>query len=230
MAIVWAHTAHPVFQSVEFGNSSVTFTDQAIGTASADRIVVVAVTSDGIYGGITYVSIAGTNGTLIAKDETGYSGGLYQRLVTTGTTATIIVTYGSNIQKVCGIQVGTLTGATETPTDTEVRAWYSISEGPAQFSSSITIPTGGFGLCMISSVWTANKTVGWTNATEDYYSASGALGNQVDIDTAHSSSAGAWSPSVTGFEYKQGYLVGAAWEPAAPSGPSPGAIVPTITL
>jgi hypothetical protein len=132
--------------------SSYTFSSEGIGTASADRIVIVeamgeisdsslvesditATLDDG--GGADPMSIAGRMVRIVGG---GGAGGVYSAFfylnVTTGTTADIVVSFNSKTMHNCSVRVWNSTGsATVAVTDTlDVNGT----------SGSITVNTGGF--------------------------------------------------------------------------------------
>jgi hypothetical protein len=95
------------------GTSSFTFTSQNIGTASSDRYIVIAITGgNGSTTNITGVTIGGNamtkeNGNASAA---GTVSAIYRLLVTTGTSATVVVTFSSATTLFCCINMYALTG------------------------------------------------------------------------------------------------------------------------
>lgn len=89
--------------------STYTFTSQAIGTASSDRLVIVGIMHNtaSLSQQVTGVTIGGVSATSIIAPSAGVALSLFTLKVTTGTTATIVVTLNGNAVN-CGIQVYTL--------------------------------------------------------------------------------------------------------------------------
>lgn len=128
-----------------------------IGTAAADRLVIVI--AGGLRSGtarsISSINIGGTDGTIVAQQNGTGSGALAiaYRLVPTGTTTDVIVTYSGTMDR-AGIVAYTITGqASNTPTDT-----FNVS-GNGNVSSTIDVLAGGtafggyYGQDVASVVW-----------------------------------------------------------------------------
>lgn len=149
--------------------SAYTFSAQAIGTASADRIVhVTAHTFFQTPGDVfTSVVIAGTTATLnvqATRDGSGASGGcaIASRLVTTGTTGDITVNCDAAFKMMITVLASTkLASAIASATATDVAT---------PFSQNLAVPAGG-GI-IIAAFWdipSAAQTVTWTSPlVEDY--------------------------------------------------------------
>jgi len=94
-------------------SATYTFTSQNIGTASSDRYIVIAITGgNGSTTNITGVTIGGNamtkeNGNASAA---GTVSAIYRLLVTTGTSATVVVTFSSAVTLFCCINMYALTG------------------------------------------------------------------------------------------------------------------------
>jgi hypothetical protein len=102
---------------------SFTFTDHAIGTESADRLVVVAVHIDSGASTIDSLTIGGNTAAIHANSDdhtsTGASTSISSLVVPTGTTATIVVNC-SGISNRCAIGVWTVKNYTSsTPQSTD---------------------------------------------------------------------------------------------------------------
>lgn len=154
-------------------NSTYSFTNVPIGTAAADRyVVVVATVAQGSGGLLTIntVSIAGTAGTISVNQRDGTSSAscnaaIAARLVTTGTTATISVTTSLSARS-CYISVYSVYGlGSATATNT-----YFSTASPVSFSN-VNYDAGGFVVAgMIQRGTSATCT--WSGLTEDYDSVS----------------------------------------------------------
>lgn len=152
--------------------TSFTFNAVAIGTASADRVVVVGVSS-GQTGTTTRtctVTVGGVTATQIQFTRVGPTnsthGGMYAVPFPSGTTANIVLTF-SGTQSRCGIQVWALTGTNgvETPAFSAI---VSSSGTAASVSTSVNTVAGGTCIGMFSDGTPgAANTTSWTNLTED---------------------------------------------------------------
>lgn len=142
-----------------------TFTSKSIGTASADRFVIVCVMFAGGAGTTLSVTIGGSSATQLAfvSSGAGAAAGCYGLTVTTGTTATIAVTTGTTSGGV-GIWVYDAKGLTSTtPTATA-----NATNNASALTTSINVSAGGF------VVGTAGNQSGsdggswsWTNLTKN---------------------------------------------------------------
>lgn len=144
-----------------------TFSAQAIGTAAADRYVIVGISYGNNSATVSSVTIGGVSATSIVV-AAGTAGGwgtigaaIFIANVPTGTTADVVVTLSAG-QNRCGIGVWSATGMS----GTTASATNSSSASPG--SASITIPTGGFGIAVASIAENSAPLVSWTNATERY--------------------------------------------------------------
>lgn len=159
--------------------TSHTFTDHAIGTASADRLVVVAVTagqSGSIFSTLTLtgVTIGGNAADEIEINSAQIFGGyfftnsivagLYSLVVPAGTTATIVTSYDITLDG-ASVSVYTIKNyLSSTPTDTENQT--TGSTGATSISGNIDITDGGcLILCGACATVQAQTTTG---ATEDF--------------------------------------------------------------
>lgn len=142
--------------------SPATFTDAAIGSAAADRLVVVTALGHNVGGSnrtITSVTIGGNAATVHEQIQSvGLSAGVASLVVTTGTTATIVVTWSGALTDT-RIVVYTITGLTSTtPHDTGDAAGDTMA---------LDIPAGGVAIGIAGE---KNGTLGditWTGLTED---------------------------------------------------------------
>lgn len=142
-----------------------TFTNHAIGTAAADRIVVVAFWGNGTTttSGAT-VTIGGNNATVPAGSNintTDLEAGFAYLAVAAGTTATIVVTF-SGAKSRAGISVWSVTGSSGTPTDTDE----TTATGTSAALSALTVPSNGCGVFLAAHQNTTTTGWGWTNANE----------------------------------------------------------------
>lgn len=146
--------------------SSYTATAQAIGTAAADRVVLVGVVSrqSGSVPSISSVTIGGNAAASIVSTThaTDFSiSAIYGLLVTSGTTANIVVTFGAAQQR-CAIVVFEMNG-----TGGSATAFATATDNAAPSSTTLSIPSGG--AAMGVSFARATAAVGsatWTGMTE----------------------------------------------------------------
>src|SRR3990167_1616167 len=118
-----------------------TFSAQAIGVASADRIVIVGISTRAGATSIDSVTIGGISASEVVFSGHGTGSGivtLYQAAVPTETTADIVVNLNVTANR-CGIVVWRLTGANATATATA--SDNSITSDA--FSASLVIPADG---------------------------------------------------------------------------------------
>lgn len=151
--------------AVQYANqSSYTFSGVAIGTAAADRTVVVAVMHGG--GNTTpSVTIGGTGAAIAANGSgSGTSEGvsIYYLDVAAGATANIVVNFSST-EYGCAIGVWAMYGADSAPHDSDT----SLIGDPA--SASIDVPAGGAAFAAVCNRRIGNNnTYSWTGLSEDF--------------------------------------------------------------
>lgn len=144
-----------------------TFSSQNLGTASADRYIIVATASRGLGAtrSISSATIGGVSATKVA--EVANTGGgntsttcLLIAAVPSGTTGDVAITYDSGMLR-CGIGMWAATALTSaTPTDTAT----STADDPTE--STLDVNAGGFAIAV---GYTANQaTTTWTGLTEKY--------------------------------------------------------------
>lgn len=165
-----------------------TFTNLSIGTASSDRLVVVCAminaTSSTTYG-ISSATIGGSAATLAVSSSLGNNSAIFYRLVTAGTTATVVVNLaGTGTPGRCSIGVFTVTGySSATPefvgsaySDTSVSSLtlpINVSSDSAAISCCYVGNNGTFGVSWSSPMIEAfDAPIENTSATAAY---SGAL-------------------------------------------------------
>lgn len=210
--------------TVTFTDSSVdatdatayTFSTQSIGTAAADRKIVVAADTAGgaaSADGVSGITVGGEALTQVAAtiaplgDETQVE--LWQGTITTGTTADIIVTWNGAHGR-CGIGVWAVTGAGAAASDTVEDNSSTTAE-----TGTIDVPAGGVLIAAVVHTATGTKTHVWTGPTEDY-------DEEVESNIGHSGASLAYAAAQTGLTVTatfsaavdQGAMVGAAWGPA----------------
>ncbi len=158
-AIALTYTA----QAVDTGDlTTYTFASQALGTASADRKIVVGIV--GAAGGartISSVTVGGVSATALGTLYAPLAGvmvGFYIASVPTGTTGSVVVTWSSGCVR-CAIGLWAVTGASSTVSAT-------LQNGAEPQTGSLTVPANG---AFAAIAYNGNNTTyTWTNATEDF--------------------------------------------------------------
>jgi hypothetical protein len=142
-----------------------TFSSQAIGTAASDRRVIVGVVGGVSTTTVSSLTIGGNSATLVTRrQDGGCTAELWIALVTSGTTADVVVTWGT-LQGRCAIAVWSTAGLTSnTPSDTDGA---TIAAG----SSSVSITTQANGFVVGVGYEFDNDTaspaaIDWNNVTE----------------------------------------------------------------
>ena len=175
--------------------TSYTFTNASIGTASNDRIVVVGIGSVAVSAGtVSSVTIGGNT----ANIDTQISGGqtcIASLLVTSGTTATIVVNYTAGRGN-CTIYVWTITKAKSiSPKSVD-----SQSNSTSNPSITLNGQTGAVGCAVTFVNTTGTSSFTWTGMTENadqtaetrrVSAASGSLNSNSNTVTATNSLANA---------------------------------------
>ncbi len=221
--VVWTPTADPAPQDIAFGSNQASFSSVNIGTPSSQRIVVVGVGQDNHTCPVISLSVNGIFATEAVDDGPDSYSSLWYINVTSGTTANIVVTCPSDgAFGVVDILVGTLTGASLTPTAVATHPTDSTDDPQAiPTSGSITVPTNGVAVVFAGQPGSSgDNTVTWTGATGDYYVETSTEGDGESVLLAHSYTAGSDSFTVSGsvgngFGYGSFSAVVAAWGPGS---------------
>jgi hypothetical protein len=154
-----------------------TFAAQAIGTAAADRYVVLGFTLIDSASSFTIasVSIGGVAATKIITQNEGDTvatnanivSGFYYANVPTGTTADVVITASEGIANSGSIGVWTVTGLTSA-------AFYGLgfpylaANANQDRSNAIAVPKNGATISYYTNTAAALRTVTFTNTTEDF--------------------------------------------------------------
>ena len=151
--------------SVTFTDSSVnsgsatayTFSSQAIGTASSDRVVAVGVSAGNSAAGINTLTVGGVSAVKAIDATNSTETELWYASVPSGTTADIVVTFSSSKGR-CGIGVWALTGVT------------GVGATNTSTSSTATLTVSGRAKDIILAVYGGkdHASVTFTGLTEDY--------------------------------------------------------------
>lgn len=188
--------------------SSYSFTSQPIGSAQADRYVIVGIGWANLSPTISSVTIGGVSATNIATNANANgNSALYIALVPTGTTANVDIAFSGATGIHCGIAVWSATGLLST---TAVSSGNNSSS--ATPSVTLTTVNGGFVVAYAhvgSNTSYSNTTVPWTGVTQSW------AGNVISNNRPHGGGSVATtgsnvSPSPT-FVGGNGSLVAAAW-------------------
>lgn len=184
----------------------VTYTGISIGTANANRYVIVGY--GGGEGGGTLVSatINGVNATKTVSADTGNgSVGFIIAKVPTGTSGSVVLTFTNSLSSGRGAiivwTVTNLVSATASSTATDTTATANAYDG------TLVIPADGFGLGVVYQGDNGLRTFTWTNLTEDVDSNFGGP----SVSGASSTTAGSALRTATSSGSIQGGLALAAW-------------------
>ena len=144
--------------------TSYTFNNVNIGTASADRIVVVGITINGSSNGfpctINSVTIGGNAATQIAQvvGASWATAAIFALAVPSGTTANIVVALNRTAGR-CAVASWAMTGASITPADT-----LTDTNASADPTGTIDIPANG--AACAAAISATSTTTTWTGLTE----------------------------------------------------------------
>jgi hypothetical protein len=140
-----------------------TFAGASIGSAAADRIVVVGIAAregGGTNRTLSSVSIAGVSATIVADSGNVPTHAAFAvALVPTGATGDIVVTFSAGMSR-CVISVWSTAGMDSSAVSSDT------ADTTDPLEASVNIPAGGvaFGTAYDNGA----TTVTWTNLTEDY--------------------------------------------------------------
>jgi head-tail adaptor len=155
-------------------DNPIVFSDVAIGDASSDRFVVVAIDNNSENEGPTSVSIGGVSATKAAGDASETSPtaqtSIWYANVPTGTTADVSVTCGGQTTYYLACGVYTITGASG------ISVYESANTEFDGFAGTFTInaPAGAVGVFITAgAAYPAADDTTWTGATKDWYESPG---------------------------------------------------------
>ena len=178
-----------------------TFSSQAIGTAQANRYVIVGVGGSNSTRTVSTVTIGGISATQLVQQQSGIiTSALFIANVPTGTTASIVVTW-SGSQDRAGIGVWSATGLSSTSANS------TGSTTTNNGTITLTTLSGGFAVGFTTQD-NFGSTFTWTNLTSSFSSASapaigGAIATTVggSLGVSNSVSAGSttWSTVAAAF-------------------------------
>ncbi len=167
MAVAITRTADPAGVAADGSNNS-TYTNASIGTASDDRIVVVAIGKEVTTTTISGVTIGGVAAAQISGTTFNNMGAwLYYLAVTAGTTATIVVSWNGAISATANhIAVYTITDGIYPATTSGSNSSTDMDASTPLTSGSVTVPANG-GMLAIAAGATDGTAKTWANITED---------------------------------------------------------------
>lgn len=194
MAVAITQTANPA--GVATSSSVATYSGVSTGTASADRVIVVAMGKEVAGVVIQSATIDGNAMTFHTGSSTfgSVSAAVCWRAWPTGTTADIAVTFnGAAADTENHIAVYAITGAKFPPKSSGGNTSTDMDASTPLTTGSITIPTnGGFIACAVGATDTVAKT--WANATVDIEADAGVF----RFTTAKSTTGGTVTVTCTG--------------------------------
>jgi hypothetical protein len=139
-----------------------TFSSQAFGTASSDRVVIVSVVvADGTAGTVSAVTIGGVSATIIrqASDST-LTGAIVAAAVPTGTTGSVVVDLSTS-RGACAIGIWSATG--------QVSAAGVASNSNTDLAElTLVAEDGGFVIGLCCNLGATPRTTTWSGASEDF--------------------------------------------------------------
>lgn len=173
-----------------------------IGTASADRYVIVAVGGCTSTRTVSSLTIAGVTATQIVASSAAETSAIYMALVTSGSGAQNIVITWSGAQDVTGIGVWTLTGVSgTTPVDTK-----TSTANP--FTATLSTVNGG--VAVAYAMVTNTTTYTWTNLTEQFDTTAAGVGHSGAQDAANTGASISITCTASGYDSRSS-MVAASW-------------------
>lgn len=192
--------------SIDASNASTyTFSSQALGTAAADRVIVVGLFGDTART-VSSVTIGGVSASRVKRQlNTGNFVELWQAAVPTGTTGDVVITFSGACSR-SGVGVWALYGANPTAHDTG-----ASSANPG--TDTLDVPA--LGVAIAYSAGSSIASWSWTGLTEKF-------DELLETDTYHAGASDAFSGTQTGMTVTatantaptQPALVMASWGPA----------------
>src|SRR3990167_5715602 len=204
-----------------------TFSNVAIGAASADRIVIVSASGGRAAGGthtVSSLTIAGSAAVLLKEVACGHLGtesiSLWALAVPTGTTANIVVTWNASMID-CGIGVWALTGAKSTVYATAS----DNTTGAGKPATTISCLAGG-SIIAAAGMHSISDVCAWTGLTERFDEATESANGDFHSGASDNFAAAQTNRSIIAEPLSQvrGGLVVTAWSPSA------GAIISKLAL
>ena len=148
--------------------SSYTFSSQAIGTASADRVVVVGTSGgSGATDAVSSMTIGGVSAVKAIGIVNSTGTEIWYATVTSGTTASVVVNWGGTKSR-CGIGVWALTGVS------------GVGATNSSTSSTSTLTVSGNEKDIVIVMWGGkdNSSVSMSGVTENFDRDSSGAGSQ----------------------------------------------------
>lgn len=195
------------------GTTSNTFTSQAIGTAAADRVVVVGYFIRNVGAAdCAGATIGGVSATFITKANNNLDGNsvlicFYALNVTTGTTATIVISATASILR-SGLGVWNINGTGGVVTQFATASDVSKTAG----APSVTLSTHSGGAAIgMSGNGSFVASLAWVGLTQDFNL--GIVGNANTFSGAHTNSTSSPTTSIsqTGTGFSNPALVTVSW-------------------
>lgn len=158
----WSYRTNAVDMSAL---TTYTFNTQDIGTAAADRKVIVGVCGGNSNRTVSSVTVGGVGLVLVGRRTASTSAELWIGTVPTGTTATVVVTWSSGQANFCGIAIWAAYAVlSDTPIDTE--DWFP--SGPTAVNIPLTTVVDGFIISINASFGAGTPSNEWTVITERF--------------------------------------------------------------
>lgn len=197
-----------ISSTIDTGNTTTyTFTNHAIGTAAPDRLVVVHGHVNVVAGNSLSMTIGGNAASCLTPAFTSGNtlDNLCYLLVTSGTTATIVITVPDSGGHAL-VDVWTITGyASSTPVD------QNIDSETAGADLTVTLTTQiGDAVIAGGGSYSENPTYTWTNVTENFetpFASEAGAASGASIAATSSSTVATLNPSINA----NSSLIAAAW-------------------
>lgn len=160
-SLTYTATSAAVYANPAFSSSNpYTVAAQAIGTAAANRTVILQFLVNTSGETITGITIGGVLATIHVVTPSGYRTGIASAVVPTGTTADIVISTSGGVNSIGEVMVkcGTVYGANGvTPVSTTGVAAFSYSQASV---GPLTVPTGGVGVVILEANWNTATITG----------------------------------------------------------------------
>lgn len=183
MASLFTRNPTVVYASTAGQNGSLTsphtFSSQGIGTASADRVVIVSIYAKGSGVPVDSITIGGVSATKLAEITNSEGNAtIWALLVTAGTTADVVLTWTGALDRVfIGVHAMTGTNGSVTTHDTATHS------ATTSLSTTIDIPTDGavVAVCGGNNSGGISFSAGVTEEWEQVATGSGGGGSDDDL-------------------------------------------------
>jgi len=179
-----------------------TFASHSLGTAAADRKIVVATYGQRASVSVSTLTVNGVSASLVKAQQVSSADRtveIWQAAVPTGTTGDIVVTFSGGASAHCSVGVWAVYGATSA-----AHAMLGNSSNPS--TGTINVPAGG--VLIAASVNNNASTNTWTGPTEKFDAT-------LETNTGQSGASDAYAATQTGLTVTATYSAGATQQSLA---------------